>query len=343
MKRKLQFTLVAIAGLIYGQNLNAQVIDQTAQTVTYDFESTTGTPLANLAFPGAGTLEAVPASGLTDNGTANTSTVIRPLTWGTPNQTGVVDLSSFPSTSNDYSVTWKEYIAAGTTFASNGIRKGYLLRANGSSTYTTGMQQGYYFLVRSNPTNVTFRILNSNGTTVVNLPSEVAVTIPGYGVDKAIWYRASVVKNGTSTDLKFEYSTDGSSWSTGNSFTDANNLHTAGGTQLVYGIGQPAGGWIHDDVVYKNLGTSINLGVNSVSFDEKSIVAFKKGNTININSSEMTIKSVQLFDINGQLIASINNINASETSFSHQTFGHGVILAKITGTDDKEVTRKLLY
>ena len=56
----------------------------------------------------------------------------------------------------------------------------------------------------------------------------------------------------------------------------------------------------------------------------------------------MTLKSVQLFDVNGRVIARKNNVNALETSFTNLTFGKGIILVQITGSDNTVVTRKLV-
>lgn len=323
MNTKLQFALVAVACLIYGQTVNAQV--------TYDFES--ATPLDGITSVSPSSLEALSGVGLglTDNGVANTTTVIRPLTFGSPNVTGIADLTSFPS-NTDYNVTWKEYRTSSAL-----LKKGFLLRGSGTGGYTTGIKQGYYFMVQNNTSGtVTFRIFNvSASSSITQLVTSAAITIPGLANNIATWYRASVVGN----VLNFEYSTDGTTFTIGATFTDSSSTYSSGTTQMVYGIGSSAIGHINDDIVYKNLAP---LGVPSLGFDEKSIVAFKKGNTININSSEMTIKSVQLFDVNGRLIANKDNVNALETSFSNLSFAPGVILVKITGTDNKVVTKKLL-
>lgn len=329
MKRKLQFALVAIASLIYGQTVKAQI--------TYDFDiDLTGvsTP-AGSGSPAVGTI-----AGLTDNGVANTTKVLRQTTIaGLTNQTCVNDLTTIPN-DTDYSITWKEYITAlpgtGATF-----KKGFILRGTGSGTYAPGIKNGYYLMVQNNASgSVTFIVRNATGSTVATLGSSLGLFLDGgttpMTINRAYWYRVSVAGN----VIKMEYSLDGISFNTGYSYTDASNLYpSAGTTQTVCGIGGNYTSHYIDDVVYK---TAVSLGVSSVSLEEKSIAVFKKDNSININSTEMTIKSVQLFDVNGRVIASKNNVNALETSFSSSAFGKGLILIQITGTDNKVVTRKLL-
>lgn len=327
MKRKLQFTLVAVAGLIYGQTVKAQV--------TYDFN----TDLTGITTPaGSGTpaVGVIASPALLDNGVTNTTQVLRQqTTGGLTNQTCVNDLTSI-SSDKDYSITWKEYITANAS-----LKKGILLRGTGSGTYAPGIKMGYYCMVQNNTSgSVTFRIFNVSATALTQIATSAAIYLDGgttaMTINKAYWYRASAAGN----VIKMEYSLDGTTFATGYAYTDASDLYpSAGVTQTVCGIGGSYTQHFIDDVVYK---TGI-LGVPNVSIDDKSIVVFKKDNTISINSTEMTIKSVQLFDVNGRVIATKNNVNDIETSFSNLSFAPGVILVKITGTDNKVVTKKLLY
>ncbi|MEL1242611.1 glycoside hydrolase family 98 domain-containing protein, partial [Flavobacterium flavipallidum] len=253
MKKELQFYLAIIAFLIYGQTA-------LAQEVIYDFNS--ATPLVGVA-SASGTVEAVSVAGLTDNSDANTTTVLRPKTVGSPNQTGVANLTSFPSGS-DYSVTWKEYI----TTANTSFKKGFLLRASGTGGYTTGIKQGYFFMVQNNATtgSVNFRILNSSSaTSISNLKDSGAIIIAGFAVNKACWFRASVTGN----VLKFEYSMDGVTFTVGTTYTDTSNLYTSGSTQLVYGIGSGTMGYLYDDIKFKStiIGNSTITVTGASSYD----------------------------------------------------------------------------
>ncbi|MEJ6982222.1 glycoside hydrolase family 98 domain-containing protein [Pedobacter sp. P351] len=193
----------------------------------------------------SGTVEVVSLTTPTDNGVANNTPLLRPKTVGSPNATGVTNLSSFPAGS-DYSITWKEYVTQGNT----SYKKGFLLRGSGVGAYATGMKRGYYFMVQNNGTtgSVNFRILHSSASGISDLRNSGAVTISGFGINKACWFRASVTDN----VLKFEYSTDGVTFVTGASYTDPANLYSAGTTQLVYGIGSGAGQYCYDDIKFKS-------------------------------------------------------------------------------------------
>lgn len=322
MKRKLQFALVAVAGLIYGQTVNAQV------TYDFDIDLTGVSTTANAGSPAVGVI-----AGLLDNGVANTTKVLRQQTAsGLLNQTNVNDLTNISSDTN-YSITWKEYITANAS-----LKKGILLRGSGTSAYANGLKTGYFCMVQNNASgSVTFRIFDVNTTNVISqIYTSAGIYLDGgttaMTINRAYWYRASV----SGTTIKMEYSTDGTNFTEGGSVTSS--LYSSGTTQTVAGIGGSYTQHYIDDVVYKK----VVLGVPSLSLDEKSVVVFKKDNTININSTEMTIKSVQLFDVNGRVIATKNNVNGLETSFSNLSLASGVILVKITGTDNTVVTRKLV-
>jgi hypothetical protein len=328
MKTKLQIALVAVACLIYGQTVKAQV--------TYDF-NTDLTGITTPAGSGAPAVGVIASPALLDNAVANTTKVLRQTTIaGLTNQTCVNDLTSITA-DTDYSITWKEYITANAS-----LKKGILLRGTGSGTYAPGIKTGYYCMVQNNTSgSVTFRIFNVNsGATLTQIATSAGIYLDGgttpMTINKAYYYRASVAGN----VIKMEYSLDGTTFTTGYAYTDASNLYpSAGSTQTVSGIGGSYTQHYIDDVVYK---TGV-LGVPSVSLEDKNIVVFKKDNTININSTEKAIKSVQLFDVNGRVIATKNNVNAFETSFTNLSFAPGVILVKITGTDNKAVTKKILY
>lgn len=245
MKRKLQTALAAIAFMAFGQNVSAQ---------TYDFELGLGTPVAGITSQFSSTLETVAGSATTPIAlTGNTTNVLHPLVFGASN-TGVADLDNFPTNIADYSVTWKEYITTGSTI----YKKGVVLRGTGQSGYTvgtapavvvTGLKQGYYFMTQNNASgSVTFRILKVSGaTTLTDLVPQTGRTI-GVVVGSAVWYRASVVGG----VLKFEYSTNGTTFTTAETAYDK-SYTSGGGTQLLYGVGGAAKDYYFDDVTFNQI------------------------------------------------------------------------------------------
>lgn len=242
MKRKLQLQIAVLAVLCSACTIFAQ------KTVTYKFDSVK--PLLGLE-SASGTLETLTFEGFHNNGILNSTSLLHPKTAGSPNKTGVCNLDACPD-SSDYSVTWKEYIAQGNTV----YKKGFLLRGSGVGGYTTGIKEGYFFMVQNNATtgSVTFRIINSSAaSSLTDLQNSGAVIIPGFAVNKACWFRASATGN----VLKLEYSTDGFDFKIGATYTDTANLYASGATQLIYGIGSGAGCYYYDDIVFKSLASGL--------------------------------------------------------------------------------------
>lgn len=243
MKRKLQFALVALAGLIYSQTITAQV--------TYDFNTDlTGVSTAEDAgSPAVGLV-----SGLTDNGVPNDTKVLRQQTAsGLTHQTCVNDLVSIPN-ATDYSITWKEYITA-LPNAGSWIKKGFLLRGTGAGTYAQGIKNGYYLMVQNNASgSVTFMVRNAVDDAVSTIGSSAGIYLDGGTTPmtplKAYWYRVSVKGN----VLKFEYSLDGVKFAKGYTYTDNSNLYPSEGvTQTVCGIGGSYTSHYIDDVKFNAL------------------------------------------------------------------------------------------
>ncbi|MEZ2336401.1 glycoside hydrolase family 98 domain-containing protein [Mucilaginibacter sp. RCC_168] len=235
MKKNLLICLIGALSLI----CNTYTLAQTQ--IVYDFDA--GHGLGDIS-QASGSLEISTLVNANDNGVANTTQLLHPLSVGTLNQTGVSDLTSFV-TSTDYAISWKEYITQGATT----YKKGFLLRGSGTGGYATGIKKGYYFMVQNNGTtgSVSFRILNSSASTALAELKNVSLTIPGFAVNKACWFRASISGN----VLTFAYSMDGTNFTTGAIYTDAANLYSSGATQLVYGIASPVGQYYYDDIAFK--------------------------------------------------------------------------------------------
>jgi hypothetical protein len=291
MKRKLQTALAAIAFMALGHNVSAQT------EVTYDFEpGLTGVvPTTGGGTPLAGVI-ASPA--LSDNGTPNTTKVLRQQTTaGLTNQTCVNDLTSIP-TATDYSITWKEYI---TAIAS--LKKGFILRGTGSGTYAPGIKNGYYLMVQNNASGtVTFRIFNISATALTQIATSTPIYLDGgttaMTINRAYWYRASVTGN----VLKFEYSSDGTTFMTGYTYTDSSNLYPLGGvTQTACGIGGGYNQHYLDDVKFKS--NDITTW-NGTTWD-KGLPVSSSSAIINGNYSEAANLVAGALEVKGTAVASI--------------------------------------
>lgn len=292
MKRKLQTAVAALAFMAFGYNVSAQT------TFTYDFEP----GLTGISTPsGSG----APASGvistpaLLDNGVANSTKVLRQTTIaGLTNQTCVNDLTSIP-TATDYSITWKEYV---TSIAAI-LKKGFILRGTGSGTYAPGIKNGYFLCIQNNTSgSVTFLVRNVNGATVSTLGTSVGIYLDGgttpMTINRAYWYRVSVTGN----VFKMEYSTNGTTWNTGLTYTDASNLYPSGGvTQTVCGIGGTYTAHYLDDVKF----TSSDITTwNGTAWDKGGPVSSSTA-IINGNYSEAANLVAGALNVTGTAVASV--------------------------------------
>lgn len=84
------------------------------------------------------------------------------------------------------------------------------------------------------------------------------------------------------------------------------------------------------------------LGIKTPDFNENSIVVYKNKGTIHIKSEAETIESIQLFDIKGSLVFEKTKINANETSVESSKFAHQVLIVKITSSNKKTVSKKIV-
>jgi hypothetical protein len=288
MKKKLQTAIVALACMAFGHNVSAQT------TVTYDFNSdavASPATVAGLTLASTATVNVVAGSGLSDG---NTTNLLQPATFvGTSTASIVGDLTNIP-TATDYSVTWKEYITTGTTQ----LKKGFLLRGSGVGGYTTGIQQGYIFLVQNETTTgtVTFRILNSNSTsTITSIAASSATPISGFAVNKPCWFRASIIGN----FLRFEYSSNGTTWTSG--LTVLDNTYTSGTTQLYCGLGSSNTSYMIDDVVFNVIAPTTWDGT---AWDNGTPAAGKRA-IITGNYTETGTLTATALDVKGTAIVSV--------------------------------------
>jgi glucuronoarabinoxylan endo-1,4-beta-xylanase len=238
---------------------------------TADAASTTATtpPAAGITVAPSNNATAGVVSYTDLNG--NTSNRFRAYTGGNRNATGVMDLGWFPNNATDYAVTWKEAVGSNADY-----KVGVLLRGNapaGTATtgYVQGMMQGYLFIAytaKGSATPVTqFRIYPSTAT-FNTLSAYVNNTVSGLvpAIGQNVWYRASVTGS-SPVSLKFEYSTDSTTWITAATASDASaSRFTSGATQLVWGLGSPGFNFFLDDISYKAF-SKIKLPVANIIYD----------------------------------------------------------------------------
>ena len=90
-------------------------------------------------------------------------------------------------------------------------------------------------------------------------------------------------------------------------------------------------------IVYKS-----NLGVNNPEMDASQIIVYKKKEELNINSGKIMMQKIELIDVMGRLIETHNTINQTNVKIDTQTISNQVVLIKITTTDNRVVTKKMV-
>ncbi|MGQ7944385.1 T9SS sorting signal type C domain-containing protein [Flavobacterium sp. WC2509] len=83
------------------------------------------------------------------------------------------------------------------------------------------------------------------------------------------------------------------------------------------------------------------LGINDVKIDENAIVIYAQNENIKIQSGNIILSDVVIYDLNGRLVASKNNIGSNEASIAVNG-SNNVYVVKITTTDGRIVTKKII-
>lgn len=84
------------------------------------------------------------------------------------------------------------------------------------------------------------------------------------------------------------------------------------------------------------------LSTNSKVFDQNNVVVYKKDQKIYINSGNVTMDNVQLFDIRGAKVFEKSSINSNEAVLSPNV-AQQVLIVKIRSTEGVEVSKKIVF
>ncbi len=85
------------------------------------------------------------------------------------------------------------------------------------------------------------------------------------------------------------------------------------------------------------------LGVQAPQFSENAVVVYKNDQTIHIETSNIIMKSVKVYDLRGSEIMTVNDINSNKAQLSTLNVVQQVLLIQITSTDNVTVTKKIIY
>lgn len=89
--------------------------------------------------------------------------------------------------------------------------------------------------------------------------------------------------------------------------------------------------------------TDATLGVDNPVFDDNTVVVYRNGQGLVINSGLVNMTQVTVFDIRGRQLAMQNQVNATQTIFTTLPETQQVLLVKIKAENGAEVTKKVVY
>lgn len=78
-------------------------------------------------------------------------------------------------------------------------------------------------------------------------------------------------------------------------------------------------------------------------FNETSVIVYKNNNAIEINSGNINISEVTIFDLLGRKISSKSNINATATRFENLNIQQEVLLVEVIDSSGNKVTKKIVF
>ncbi|MDI3320864.1 glycoside hydrolase family 98 domain-containing protein [Pinibacter soli] len=306
----------------------------------YHFNSDTATTVATNPAALVTTLKAGTAGVVSyTDALGNRSNALKAYSNGIVNGTGVIDLDLFAAASN-YSITWKEFASTA------GGKKAVLLRGSGSSSYATGMKQGYLFVTENNGDNtVSLRpyIVSSAGINAqANYTSSFTVT-----ANSPTWYRATAFGN----TLKFECSKDSISWEGGKTATFTDNTYGSGTSQLLWGFGANNFSWAMDNITYDAPKLSANIGslegfsyaegkgpsssqrfiISGQSLKSNVIITAPSGYEISLSDTSVYKGTFSLSPVNDSLPAAAVYVRLKSGLSS------GIFKAAVTATDGENV------
>ena len=84
------------------------------------------------------------------------------------------------------------------------------------------------------------------------------------------------------------------------------------------------------------------LKVDAPAFNENSFRVYKNNGTLFVNSEKVVISNIKVFDIQGRLIAEQKNVKATSAVINNLRAKNQVLIVKITGEDNKLITKKVV-
>ncbi len=84
------------------------------------------------------------------------------------------------------------------------------------------------------------------------------------------------------------------------------------------------------------------LKVDAPALNENSVRVYKNNGSLTVNSGNVAMSNIKVFDIQGRLIAEQKNVKATTAVFNNLKATHQVLIVKIAGEDNNVVTKKVV-
>lgn len=83
--------------------------------------------------------------------------------------------------------------------------------------------------------------------------------------------------------------------------------------------------------------------LGSADFEANSVLVYKQNETLHINAGTTIMQKVELFDIQGRLLYTLDGLNTSVTEINHLNFTNQVLILKIMTVENKVISKKVLF
>ena len=94
------------------------------------------------------------------------------------------------------------------------------------------------------------------------------------------------------------------------------------------------------EIVFKN---SASLGIETPENIANAIMVYKQNGALHIEAGKTILKNVRLYDLRGRQLYEQKNLNATATSIKDFAVAKQTVLVQITTTENKVITKKVLY
>jgi hypothetical protein len=85
------------------------------------------------------------------------------------------------------------------------------------------------------------------------------------------------------------------------------------------------------------------LKVDVPTFDDSSVTIYKNKGTLNVNSKSMAIANIKVYDIQGRMIYEQKNVQSNTATIRTLKVAPQILIVKVTGEDNKVVSKKIVY